>query len=249
MAHFIRNVMAGSIGLIAAVCASRSLAQVAKPVDVLLVLAIDCSYSVDAVEYNLQLGGIANALRSPEVAKAIQNGPYGAAAISIVEWSSSKSQTVAVPWTRVSDEDSLRALARQVETTPRTTADGATSISAAIAFSGRYLKLAPFPASRQLIDVSSDGRNNQGPDVKKVATETARQGITVNALAIRTDQPTLDIYFRQNVIAGAAAFVELADSYKGYEEAIKRKMVKEIRYIPIADARGPETQGSFITSQ
>ncbi len=43
-------------------------------VDLALVLAVDCSTSIDAGDFRLQMDGIAAALRNPAVAKAIAGG-------------------------------------------------------------------------------------------------------------------------------------------------------------------------------
>ena len=61
-------------------------------VDLALVLAVDCSSSVDAGDYHLQMFGIAEALRSPKVLDAIQSGENQRVAFSLVHWSTHKSQ-------------------------------------------------------------------------------------------------------------------------------------------------------------
>ena len=53
-------------------------AQQAPNVDLNLVLAIDCSYSVNVQEYALQMAGMAAAFIDPTIIKAIESGPYGA---------------------------------------------------------------------------------------------------------------------------------------------------------------------------
>ncbi len=55
-------------------------------VDLALVLAVDCSYSVDSVEYRLQMEGLARAFRTSKVIDAIKNGPSGRIAVSVVQW-------------------------------------------------------------------------------------------------------------------------------------------------------------------
>ncbi len=55
-------------------------------VDLELVLTIDCSYSVDAREFELQKTGLAEAFRHPGVLAAIQAGAYKAIGVTVVQW-------------------------------------------------------------------------------------------------------------------------------------------------------------------
>ncbi len=53
------------------------------------------------------------------------------------------------------------------------------------------------------------------------------------------DYPTLDRYFRRNVIGGAGAFVMTATDYKSFAAAIVAKLIREITQAPIA--KGPSS--------
>lgn len=204
-----------------------------------MVLAIDCSYSVDAGEYDLQRKGIAYALQDPEIRAAVASGPNGGIAISVVQWSSAQNQVLALPWTLLNSPGALDAAAARIASLPRATQDGATSISSAIRFSMQVLNDSPYRAVRRIIDISGDGRNNNGPPLNPLREVAAVQGITINGLAILNEHPTLDYYFRQKIIAGFGAFVEKANSYPDYREAIRRKMLKEIRYVPVSRQETP----------
>ena len=219
-------------------CAAAGSAR-AQVVDLLLVLAIDCSYSVDAGEYDLQRKGIAYALQDPEIRDAILSGPNGAIALSVVQWSSGASQVLALPWRLLNGPEAIAAAAAEIAELPRATRDGATSISAAIAFSMRVIETSPYQAVRRIIDVSGDGRNNNGPPLARYRDAAASRGITVNGLAILNEHPTLDYYFKAQVIAGFGAFVEPANSYPDYQAAIRRKILREIRYVPVSDRAAP----------
>ncbi len=52
--------------------------------------------------------------------------------------------------------------------------------------------------------------------------------MTVNALAILNEVPTLRFYFEKHVIAGADAFAMAANDYDHYAAAILRKLIREI---------------------
>ena len=56
-------------------------------VDLLLVIALDVSGSVDGREFHLQREGFARALASPQVVEAIASGVNGSIAVTVVQWS------------------------------------------------------------------------------------------------------------------------------------------------------------------
>ena len=203
--------------------------------DLELVLAVDCSYSVDAGEFELQARGIALAFRTREVLDAILQGAHGAIAVTVLQWSSQLSQEVAIPWTVIDSQESAFALSVAIEAMPRLTADGATSISAAIAAGIRLFELAPTKGVRRAIDISGDGRNNNGPALRVARDTAVSRGITLNGLAILNEVQTLHLYFEQQMIGGTGAFVEVANRYTDYPEAMARKLVKEITFFPISE--------------
>ncbi len=205
-----------------------------RNVDLELVIAVDCSYSVDLGEFELQAGGIAQAFRSQEVIDAILQGAHGAIAVTVLQWSSQLSQEVAIPWTVVESRESAFALSVAIESMPRLTADGATSISAAIAASLRLFELSPVRGLRRVIDVSGDGRNNNGPALRAARDTAVARGVTLNGLAILNEIKTLHYYFEQQMIGGTGAFVEIANRYADYPQAMARKLVKEIVSFPIS---------------
>ena len=206
----------------------------AEEVDLKLVLAVDCSASVDASEYALQMGAIADAFRQDDIRAAIGSGPVGAIAITVVQWSSQDSQITVLPWTKVTPESTLQT-ATLIAALDRRTSDGATSISAAIRHSARLLDTSPYTAFRETMDISADGRNNNGPTVTALRDAVTASGRTINGLAITNVDRTLDIYFRRDVIGGPDAFVIKALDYDDFAQAFRRKLLREIQYVPVAD--------------
>src|SRR5262249_15498596 len=67
------------------------------PVDLELVLAVDVSGSVDEREYSLQMIGISEALRLPEVGELIASH-HGGVALTVVHWSAGHINRQVVPW-------------------------------------------------------------------------------------------------------------------------------------------------------
>lgn len=196
-------------------------------VDLALVLAIDCSFSVDAREFRLQMEGLGRAFMSPDVKAAIAKGNTQRIAVTAIQWSDERNQMVIVPWTIISGDADSDELGRILAAMPRKLAEGGTSISAALTYSAALFETAP-SAPRHVIDVSSDGRNNIGPPVNLARDRVVARGITINGLVILNEWPTLDKYFESNVVGGQANFVIPSNDYIAYAEAIHRKLVREI---------------------
>ena len=96
-------------GLVAASLAPPALA--APKVDLALVLAIDCSFSVSAADYQLQMQGTARAFLAPEVLQAITRGASKRIAISAFLWSDPDIQFVFVPWQLLQTASDAKAVA------------------------------------------------------------------------------------------------------------------------------------------
>ena len=196
--------------------------------DVALLLAVDCSYSIGGREFRLQLDGLAAAFREPAIQAAITAGPEAAAAVAVMEWSGGTTQIPVVPWTRVDGAGTAEALAGSMAAATRRTAEGATSLGGALRGGLRLHEASPFAARRRVIDVSGDGRHNEGPPLAEARAAAVAAGLTVNGLAITREVPTLDRYFEAELIGGPGAFVERADDYAGFAAAIRRKLLREL---------------------
>jgi Protein of unknown function (DUF1194) len=68
-----------------------------EPVDLLLVLAVDTSSSIDRDEARLQREGHCAALSDPSVIALVRGGPYGAIGLAYVEWSGVAHQRLVLP--------------------------------------------------------------------------------------------------------------------------------------------------------
>ncbi|NQW11948.1 MAG: DUF1194 domain-containing protein [Alphaproteobacteria bacterium] len=204
-------------------------------VDLALVLALDSSASVDDREFALQRGGLADAFRDPEVAEAIAAGTLGRIAVAVMEWAGSEQQVLDIPWALIQDAASAQAMANRIDRLGRSIPAGATSIAGALSFGNQLLRVAPVEATRKVIDMSSDGRNNQGQKVEIVRRAVVAHGVTINGLVILNEHPTLNYYFEDRVIGGPAAFVEVANDYSDYARAIRRKLIREIRSLTVSE--------------
>src|ERR1700691_1414408 len=156
-------------------------ARAAEDVDLLLVLAVDVSRSIDASKFQLQREGYAAAVADPHVLEAIRTGRTGRIGLTFVEWSGVGAQKVVIDWTTIGDTDSAKGFGDRLLEAPRSFADR-TSISGAIEFAMGQLAKAPFESERRTIDISGDGTNNAGRDVTLARDEALAQGVTSNGL-------------------------------------------------------------------
>ena len=210
-------------------------ARAEEPVDVLLVLAVDVSRSVDEDEARLQREGYRNAVSDPLVVEAIRGGMIGAIGVAYVEWAGAEYQRLVLPWTRIAGPADAFAWASRLDEAPRASLSW-TSISGALDYSHRVLADAPFEGTRRVIDVSGDGVNNSGCAVEAARDKLLADGVTINGLPIMNDRPTfgrlppvpLDEYFRESVVGGPGAFVIPAEDFQAFGHAVKRKLIREI---------------------
>lgn len=208
-----------------------------QTVDLELVLAVDASSSISTEEFDLQIRGLAEAFRDPAVFQAIRASGDLGIAVSVIQWSDARKQVVAVDWMSVRDEVTALALADAIEASPRFLVGGGTAIGGALKYAMRQFEDNGYQARRRVIDLSGDGRTNQGAWPAKVRDVAVEQGVTINGLAILNEDPTLDSYYYASVIGGTGAFVMTANDYESYGLAILAKLIKEIAGVPIA--RGP----------
>ncbi|MFD2207406.1 DUF1194 domain-containing protein [Kiloniella antarctica] len=209
-------------------------AQDKLDVDLELVLAVDASTSVSAQEFDLQMRGIAQAFREPQVMQAIAVSGDRGVAVSVIQWANNLLQKVAVDWYLITDEESALAFADLVDETPRYIFGGGTSIGGAITYSTRQMEVNDYSGARKVIDISGDGRSNQGAPPELVRNQSTSQGIVINGLAIINEDPFIDRYYEKFVIGGTGAFVQTATTYEDFGIAMMEKLVKEIGGVPVA---------------
>jgi hypothetical protein len=209
-------------------CAAAAIGGIAaaQAAAVGLVMAIDVSESVSTERYLLQHDGIARAFETPRLVEAIAAAPGGIEAL-VLEWSDPDKIAVTVDWTRIADRAGAAAFAAEVRGTTRTS-HGLTAIGAAMLAAGAAFDRMPEPAANRVIDVSGDGIANFGPAPAVVRDQLVEKGITINGLAILTEEPWLADYYQSNVIGGPAGFCLIAENMDSFAEAMLKKLVQEI---------------------
>ncbi|MBI1244402.1 MAG: DUF1194 domain-containing protein [Alphaproteobacteria bacterium] len=206
-------------------------ARTGDPVDAAIVLAVDSSSSVDMDEFYLQMEGYAAAMRHPALGEAIAAGRIGAVALHFFEFADAKTRVVNLEWRRLAGANDLEAYARELETAPRLIVGGTTAIGDAIDFAQSALEACPFPAVREVIDVSGDGASNAGRALADARADALATGITINGLPILNEEAGLEAFYRTQVIGGPGAFCIPARDYRDFREAIRDKLVREISLV------------------
>jgi hypothetical protein len=220
--------------------ASPALAQDCR---LALVLALDVSSSVDAVEDRLQRDGLAQALRAPEVVRAfLIDAPV---ALYVFEWSDAFTQVPLLPgWQMIESEDDLTRVADVIAGSIRRgaarsyvrTATGDALLHAALA-------LAKAPHCRaQTVDIASDGESNDGLELE-VAHAAFSDHVTINALVVARhgrDEGSgasrhqhraygqLMGWFEREILRGHDSFCISAEGYEDYERAMTAKLLREL---------------------
>ncbi len=222
-------------------------AQAEIPVSIELVLAVDISRSVDDVEYDLQMTGIANAFRHPEIVNLI--GQQNGVAVTLFQWDEAADQRHMIPWHLLSDPATVLSFAAKVAALERRPVRKFTGIGRAMEFGVRLIAENEFAGRRLKIDISGDGRDNIG-SLPSASRQQARSlGIAINGLPILIDTYNLDRYYRDKVISGPDAFLEIASDYDDFARAFLRKLRREItpsisRNGPAPRARVQQAHGS-----
>src|SRR6195256_3090626 len=234
--------------LFALILVGVPVARAEEEVDLLLVLAVDVSRSIDQAKFMLQRDGYAAAVSNPGVLEAIRSGPHQKIALNFVEWSGFGAQKLVIDWSVIDGVNTARRFGDQIVEAPRSFADR-TSISGGMEFAAAQLERSPFQAPRRIIDVSGDGTNNAGRDVGPARDEVVAKGIIINGLVILSDSQLLfnaehtnppgglEKYYRDNVIGGPGAFVMVAEDFNAFGKAIVKKMIAEIAAAPSAGRR------------
>ena len=189
-------------------------------------LALDVSASVTADSYILQRDGIAHAFADPRLIKAIAAAPGGIEAL-VLEWSDPRDLAVTVGWTRIADAEGAARFAAAVHATARRSR-GLTAIGPALAAAAAQFDDLPQPAVRRVIDISGDGMANSGEPPAAARDAVVKAGITINGLAILSEEPWLEDYYRDNLIGGAGAFVIAARDFHSFADAMLRKLALEV---------------------
>lgn len=225
------------VGLIAVLAAAPAAAECRLA----LVLALDVSASVDPREDALQRGGLARALLAPAVVDAFLADPGRPVWLSVYEWSGPYAQSGLIDWLEIASAEDLALVAGVLAGSERSRDDLPTAIGYALGHAAGLFRAGPDCAARTL-DISGDGRNNDGFPPASAYRAFPLDGVTVNGLAIAGGEAGVADYYRTEVIRGPGAFVIEADGFRDYERAMRVKLLRELQG-PVIGMLAPDARG------
>ena len=180
-------------------------AQAEIPVSIELVLAVDISRSVDDVEYDLQVTGIARAFRDPVIIDLI--GQHNGVAVTLFRWDTDIDKRHMIPWHLLREPAGVLSFADKVAALERGSNRRFTGIGKAIDF-GVYLIAANEFSGRLLkIDISGDGRDNIGSLTPATRQRAGALRIAINRFPILIATFNLGTYYREKGLLGPALFL------------------------------------------
>lgn len=199
------------------------------PCRLAIAMALDISSSVNEAEYDIQLLGLVEALRAPEIQEMILAIPGTQVQAMAYEWSGYVQQDAIVNWTRLSTVAEIDAFADQLAGHWRIYSDFPTAIGKSMEKAIQEFDRLPVSCAYSVVDISGDGVNNDGPPARDYWPALARRGITVNALVIGGAEPDPVAHYRDEVITGPGAFlVEARNGFEDYPALIRGKLLREL---------------------
>jgi hypothetical protein len=191
---------------------------------------MDVSSSVDADEDMLQRGGLAAALIAPDVQAAFFASP-DPVALFVFEWSGRYNQQDLIDWTLISGPADLLGVAETIATSKRSHNDFPTAMGHALGHAATRLRDAP-ACLFHTIDMAGDGENNDGFGPADAYAAFPLDHVTVNGLVINAAEfeaeTELIPFYRDQVIKGPGAFIEITNGFTDYEAAMRRKLIREL---------------------
>ncbi len=212
----------------------------ATEVDLELVLAMDGSGSISESEYILQLEGTAQAFEDPAIQQAMLSGPTGRVAVAMMIWSDAAFPKYKSKWFLLDSVGQAQSFANFIRIFHKHTGrkfgigGGGTGIGEGIRVSIDMINANAFQGLRRVVDVSGDGIETDPWFKKAITLPTARvlaesQNVQINGLPILSkDFPSLDDYYRKEVITGAGSFIVVADGFEDFGRAIREKLKREL---------------------
>lgn len=204
-----------------------------------LAIGLDISGSVDRQEHRLQLDGLAGALSDEAVQNAFVAFPNALIRLFVYEWSGTGVQHPLLGWQDINDKSDLNNIAALLRATTERPQGLRTALGRAMLFGAINLN-AQNDCWRLTLDIVGDGKSNLGPRPRDIRKQSDFLTITINALVIGSataDSPDpaqsqiadLNAYFRSEVIQGPQAFVETAIGFESFQQAMTRKLLKELQ--------------------
>jgi len=218
------------------VLASGDAAAVELVTDVNIVTAIDISDSVDPKTAAVEIDGMAEAIRAPDVIQAIQSGRHRRIGFAVFAWRDGAYPEL-VSWTMIASAEDAHAVSGRLQSDFRafaaadppapTMSPHMTDLSGAIDHAAILLLTAPYVADRSVVNVIGNGWDNVGEGPRRARDRVIAKGGTINGVVLGFD-PVLMGYYRGNVIGGPGAFLLSVDDPATMAEVLARKFLYDI---------------------
>ncbi|MEO3430368.1 DUF1194 domain-containing protein [Pelagibius sp. CAU 1746] len=210
--------------------------------DINIITAIDVSDSITQQEEALQYDGLSRGVVDPRFLARVSEGRRQRVGFFAFTWSSGGDIKIVVPWTVIENHADATRVASLLDAAPRIDrrgygifrpssmdhgARGMTDIAEAVRSALEISMAAPFPAHRSVINVLSNGVDNDGQDPRAVRDQAIRQGVTINGVVFG-NMPDLPDYFRRNIVGGPGAFLMTVGKPSDLPVALEKKFWQDL---------------------
>jgi hypothetical protein len=209
-----------------------------------LITAVDVSDSITRHDEWLQYSGLARGVVDVEFLARIAEGQERRIGFVAFTWSSGGQVAVIVPWTVIETRADAERVAAQFNAAPRidrsafgrygpvtSSVDrsraGMTDIGEAVESAVALSQAAPFAARRSVVNILSNGVDNNGPAPDAVRDQAISLGITINGIVFG-DRDDLPDYFRDHVIGGPGAFLMTVNKPEDLPRALEKKFWQDL---------------------
>ena len=213
-----------------ALCALAAMpaAAATTSVDLELSLLVDISGSVDDTEFNLQKQGYVDAFNSASLWNAVQQGALGKIAVNLIYWSGASQQYLEVGWTLIDSLTSSQSFASAIDAASRPSPYNLTAPGSAIAYATPLFGSNDYDGTRNVIDVSGDGIQNDGSSTTAARDAFCGMGSNYAINGIAIGSASIETWYQDNLQCGTGSFTDLASGFDTFGSAIDKKLVREI---------------------
>lgn len=213
-------------------------------VDVLLVTGLDMSSSINAQETMLQIEGMAEAIRSPSIVAAIQQGKIGRIGFMVFLWADGDYPDL-VAWRIIASQQDADAVAAEIALQMQGILAGLsgstlrnwgtlTNLSGAMDHAAEVLKSAPFAAERRVVNIIGNGEDNVGENPTRARADLLSIATTINGVVVGGD-PNVLAHYKAFVQGGKQAFVLSANTSAELAYTFALKFRSEIAMLEVGE--------------
>ena len=222
------------VAFAAVVIGSQSAAaQSPQVVDIELSLLVDVSGSISSAEFDLQKTGYVNVFNKQTFWDAYAAGNRSLA-VQYTEWSGATQQS-STNWYQITNYATAQTFAQAISNKGRSFA-GQTAPGNAINYGIGQLNNNAYLGTTRLIDISSDGCQNDGSSTSAARNAAVAANITINVVTIGTENSdcgglSLANWYDANAKT-ANGFSRSASNFSTFGAAIEDKIGTEIGVVP-----------------